>query len=73
MFESQVNDSQRGGLVAEYPHDFSLFEVGSFDDTNGSVESLKTPNRLITGLEASKTGASVTKISEPPSESRAKA
>lgn len=36
MFQQAANDSQT--TIGQYPEDFVLFEIGSFDDTKGNVE-----------------------------------
>jgi hypothetical protein len=37
-------------MVAKYPHDYTLFEIGSFDMERGSLEAL-VPLSLGNGLE----------------------
>lgn len=36
-----------GSMLGTYPSDFELFEVGSFDDESGRVETLQTPKFLV--------------------------
>lgn len=39
-------------MVSKHPQDFAFFELGTFDDEKGVLESLHTPKSLMTGLEA---------------------
>jgi len=43
-FETAVNDPN--SMICKYALDYSLFELGTFDDTNGRVEPLPQ-NKLI--------------------------
>jgi len=37
--------------IGKHPEDFSLFELGVFDDAKGSYETLTAPKQLITAGE----------------------
>lgn len=41
-------------MMAKYPEDHSLFEVGEFDDQDGSMTVLSAPRCLSTGIAARK-------------------
>lgn len=41
---AHVNDAQHN--FCKYSEDFTLFELGSFDDSNGKFELLLTPHSL---------------------------
>lgn len=41
----------RGGDFANSPRDYTLFEVGSFDDTTGALDTLDAPRRVISAAE----------------------
>lgn len=47
-FSALVNDGE--SMVAKYPHDYTLFEVGSFDMERGTLEAI-VPLSLGNGLE----------------------
>lgn len=36
---------------AMHPEDYTLFEIGEFDDQNTSIKMLKTPHSLAIGIE----------------------
>ena len=38
-------------LIGKYPEDYSLFELGEFDDSNASITLLTAPKSLGTALE----------------------
>lgn len=50
-FTSQVRDPK--GRIAMAPADFSLFELGVFDDNTGVIEMLNAPRRVLSGHEVS--------------------
>lgn len=37
--------------IAKYPHDFTLFELGSYDDSNATFNMYVTPISLGLGIE----------------------
>ncbi|WNK12673.1 MAG: nonstructural protein [Microvirus sp.] len=37
---------------SRYPHDFQLFELGTFEETTGRLESLKHPRYIASAAEA---------------------
>jgi len=47
-FEQAANDPQ--SALSRHPADFTLFEVGEFDEETGTFTNLKTPNSLGTAL-----------------------
>lgn len=46
MFQSQFSKS--GSLMNEFPQDFQIFELGAYDDSNGSIEGLQNPTCICT-------------------------
>lgn len=46
--------SDKNTNVAKYPEDFTLFELGEYDDGRGSFVSHQTPISLGTALELKK-------------------
>ncbi len=48
-FENSVNTKDE--LFNKYPADFTLFEIGAFDDQTGQVETLKTHTNLCNAIE----------------------
>lgn len=48
-WETSVNDPQTN--FHKYPSDFTLFEIGSFDESTGQVEMLKSWINLGSALE----------------------
>nr|QJB19242.1 MAG: nonstructural protein [Microvirus sp.] len=56
LFDDLVNDQNTG--PNKHPEDYTLFEIGSFEDEKGYFESMNTPHSLCLALElhrASKT------------------
>lgn len=51
MFDRLINDRKTESMLAKYPADFSLFEVGKFDDSTGRLETLKAPELQATGKD----------------------
>lgn len=49
MFVDAVSDGK--SLFCAHPEDYVLFEVGSFDDATGTVESVIV-DKIMSGLEA---------------------
>ena len=58
-FMDSVNDPQ--SRLAKYPADYTLFELGTWDDDKCSFNLLKTPDRIGTALEYVKPKADVPK------------
>ena len=50
-FTTEVNSGSDTSLVAQYPADFTLFHLGSFDDEKASFDLLPTPVSLGVALE----------------------
>ena len=38
-----VNDPQKQSDIARHPEDFSLYEIGQYDDQTGTIESYDVP------------------------------
>lgn len=49
MFERTVNDSST--QIHEYPHDFTLFEIGEWNDNDGIIEMYEIKRSLGLALE----------------------
>lgn len=50
-FDSLVNGKDRGGsLVSQYPEDFILYKIGSYNLTKGLVES-HVPEHIAKGID----------------------
>lgn len=62
MWDQLVNDGKSS--VSQYPDDFSLFEIGSFDDAKGMVNSLSIPKSIQGAFETKRKSPQVL---EPPS------
>lgn len=51
-FHTIVNNKDT--LVAQYPEDFDLYHIGTFDDNNGKIRSLDTPEHIIKAVNCVK-------------------
>lgn len=51
-FTDSVNDTTT--QFNKHPEDFTLFEIGEYDDSKGQVSNLITPNSLGVALEYKK-------------------
>lgn len=49
-FLAAVRDDK--SAVGQYPHDYALFVIGSFDDTSGVITPAKAPTMVWSGTEA---------------------
>jgi len=47
-FTDMVNDTAH--MFGKHPEDFTLFELGMFDDNKGMLEPFKSPEMVVTGL-----------------------
>lgn len=52
IWETVSNDGQ--SMMAKHPADYTLFEIGEYDDKTGQVEMYATHKNLGTALEAKK-------------------
>lgn len=48
--------------VSRHPEDFTLFEIGEYDDVRGTFTNCTTPKSLGVAIEYKKHGASVTSL-----------
>lgn len=49
-FSQAINDSSNpNNLLAKYPTDFELYEIGSFDANTGQITPLEKPNFINNG------------------------
>lgn len=53
QFEDSVNDGR--SIVCTHPEDFTLFELGEFDQAKGALVSYATPKSLCRAQELKKT------------------
>lgn len=49
-FSDAINDEKSS--LSRHLHDYSLFGIGDFNDSNGLLSPLAAPERLLTGTEA---------------------
>lgn len=61
MFADLVNDDQ--SAVAKHPEDYTLFELGSYDDATGQFVCEDSPYALGKALEYANTQSSVVPLS----------
>lgn len=54
-FDDEVNRPHEENMMYNHPGDFSLYEIGTFDDQTGEVKSM-TPKILIEGVQVQKKG-----------------
>lgn len=59
-FDDGVNRADENSLLHTHPEDFALFQLGSYEDTNGTFEII-VPKMLVQGNEVKK---SINKISK---------
>lgn len=59
-FADVVNDGQ--STMCKYPHDYTLFEIGEWDDTTARLEPHATPISLGVAIEHKKESGSVTSL-----------
>lgn len=60
-FTEAVNNLQPGNNLANYPQDYTLFRLGSFDDSNGLFECEQPgPQAICTGLAVRRSSAEST-------------
>lgn len=50
---STVNAPQ--GLVSQYPEDYDLYHLGSYDDSTGTFQGLQTPQHIIKAVQLKQT------------------
>ena len=51
-FTDEVNNVYETNQMNKHPSDFALFQLGEYDDNEGSIVSVQTPIKLLTALEA---------------------
>lgn len=56
-FTQLVNDDK--SMVHQYPDDFDLYYVGTYDDNTGVIQSLDTPQHMMKAVNAKRTLRSV--------------
>lgn len=62
QFKSLVNDDQ--STVSIYPADFTLFHIGTFDDSNAIITPRQTSRSLGNGLQYIDTQNPITPVNE---------
>ncbi|QCQ84957.1 nonstructural protein [Blackfly microvirus SF02] len=53
-FTNEVLRDDPNNALNRYPADFSLYELGTFDDATGQFDNLDAPNRLIRAVDVSR-------------------
>lgn len=46
MFENAINTKQEGNFLNQYPEDFDLYHLGTFDDQTGKMKLFDSPRHL---------------------------
>lgn len=59
-FADEVNNES--GPMGKHPSDYSLYELGSYDDETGKFENLESPRLLSRGADVSKAGVTVAPV-----------
>lgn len=54
-FTDEVNNNYETNQMYKHPHDFALYELGSYDDNEGSFKTPDFPIKLLTATEAKNT------------------
>lgn len=49
-FSTLVKDEK--SMIAQYPEDFDLYYVGTYQDDTGTIQSLDTPQHIIKAVNA---------------------
>lgn len=50
-FESTVNNNGEANTINANPEQFTLFKIGTYDDSNGSISPLDTPEPVCKALD----------------------
>lgn len=50
-FTDEVNRSAADNAMNQHPGDFSLFQLGEYDDVTGAIESLRQPQLVVRGSD----------------------
>lgn len=50
-FADEVNRSDKTSEVASHPEDFTLFEIGTYDETKGIITMYEAKKSLGTGID----------------------
>ena len=45
-FASLLSNPNTKSMYADYPEDYRIFQIGTFNDNNGSLDTLKTPKLI---------------------------
>lgn len=53
-FEQMINDHQNPTNLSLYPEDFTLYEIGEYDDNNGHLKNHSQNIELCTGISVCK-------------------
>lgn len=49
-FDDEVNRAAEDNIMYHHPADFALFQIGTFDDSDGSIEPM-IPKLLLQGMQ----------------------
>lgn len=53
-FTDLVNDPQRGQTINTHPEDYALYEMGTFEDSDGQFITHPIPKHLVSGSSVKK-------------------
>lgn len=54
-FTDEVNRAAEDNPLHKHPEDYSLWELGTFDDSSGAFELLQEPRKVADGMDVSRT------------------
>ena len=57
-FRDEVNREAPDNEIFRHPSDYELYQLGTFDDSTGLIESLQSPKLLTRAVDLSERGAS---------------
>jgi len=51
-FQTVANDAKT--QIGQYPEDFDLFQIGTFDQLSGKIQTLDTPVHMVKAIDLTK-------------------
>jgi len=61
-FGDEINSGRDESQLSSHPEDFTLFEIGTWDDASGVIELYEAKKSLGVGLDFKRDGASESKV-----------
>lgn len=61
-FTDEVNSGNADSIVAMHPADYTLFELGEWDDEKGVIHLYETKKRLVHGLDVKRSDEAQTPL-----------